>query len=154
MKTALLYLMSIVGVNWIFANTTPVETPLGFLPPATLVVGIVFVLRDFVQRYIGHYVLLVMLAGCGLSYLMASQIVATASLTAFLAAEGADWLIYTVIPGRFHNRVLFSSVVGVFVDTVVFLPMIGLFSWGAVLVMWLSKMVAALAVWSYYQVKA
>lgn len=149
MKAVLLYLFSIVFVNWMFAHTDPVMG----IPPATVVVGLVFVLRDFVQHQIGHKVLLVMLAGCGISFFMASPMVATASLTAFLAAEASDWLIYTALPFRFQYRVLFSSVIGVLVDTVVFLPMIGLFSWQAVAVMWCSKMIAAVAVFAFYQVR-
>jgi len=150
MKTTLFYLASIVTVNWLFAHTDPIMG----IPPATFLVGAVFVLRDYVQRQIGHRVLLVMLTGCGISFFMASPMVATASLTAFLAAEAADWLIYTVLPFRFHHRVLASSVIGVAVDTLVFLPMIGLFSWQAAAVMYASKMVAAGVVWIYYTVKA
>jgi uncharacterized PurR-regulated membrane protein YhhQ (DUF165 family) len=150
MRTTILYLLSIVSVNWLFAHTEPIWG----IPPATFLVGLVFVLRDYVQRQIGHKVLLVMLLGCGISFFMASPIVATASLTAFLAAEASDWGIYTVLPYRFHHRVLASSVIGVAVDTMVFLPMIGLFSWQAAAVMWASKMVAAMLVWSYYEVVA
>lgn len=153
MRIASVYLCLIVAVNFIFAHTAPLETPLGMLPPATFVVGVVFVVRDYVQRRFGHYVILPMLAGCGLSYLMASPVVATASLTAFLLAELSDWGIYTLLRTEFHRRVLYSSMVGVLVDTCVFLPMVGFFSWGAVLVMWCSKMAAAIAVWGYYKFK-
>lgn len=152
--TVLFYLLSIVAVNFTFSHTQPTETPIGFLPPATIIVGVVFVLRDYVQRRIGHYVILPMLAGCALSYLMASPMVATASLTAFLAAELSDWGIYTALRTEFHRRVLWSSVVGVLVDSCVFLPMIGLFSLGTVMVMWGSKMLAAVSVYAYYRVKA
>lgn len=148
---AVIYLVAIVLVNYIFAHTTPLETPFGFLPPATFVVGVVFCLRDFVQRRYGHKCLLFMLAGCGLSFWMASPVVATASLTAFICAELADWGIYTAIKTEFHRRVLFSSLIGTLVDTVVFLPMLNLFSWGAVLVMYLSKMTAAIGVYGYYR---
>jgi uncharacterized PurR-regulated membrane protein YhhQ (DUF165 family) len=148
-----LYLFSIVVVNFIFAHTTPIDTPLGYLPPATFIVGAIFVLRDYVQRYIGHYVLLVMIVACALSYYIASPIVATASLLAFIASELSDWGIYTAIKRKFEYRVLYSSMVGVLVDSVVFLPLVGLFSWGAVLVMWLSKMVAAVIIFSAYRIK-
>lgn len=151
--SAVIYILLIVFVNFIFSYTAPIQTPLGLLPPATFVVGVVFVLRDFVQRDIGHYVILPMLLGCALSYVMASPIVATASLTAFLLAEMTDWAIYTAIKKEFHRRVLYSSLVGVLVDTCVFLPMVGFFSWGAVFVMWSSKMVAAIAVWGYYKMR-
>lgn len=150
-RIASFYIGLIVAVNYVFAHTVPIETPLGMLPPATFIVGMVFVVRDFVQRQIGHWVILPMLMGCALSYLMASPVVATASLTAFLLAELSDWGIYTALKTEFHRRVLFSSMLGVLVDTCVFLPMVGFFSWGAVLMMWCSKMVAAVAVWGYYK---
>ncbi len=153
MLVAFIYLCSIVGVNFGFAHTVPFDTPLGPVPPMTLFVGIVFVLRDFVQREIGHKVLLVMLLGCALSFWMANPFIATASLTAFVAAEAADWGIYTFIPGKFQHKVLYSSLIGVLVDTLVFLPMIGMFSWSAVLAMYLSKMVAAVAVFLWFQYK-
>ena len=147
MKISFVYLFAIVLVNWLFAHTTPI---LG-VPPATLIVGIIFVLRDYVQRQIGHKVLLVMLIGCGISFFMASPIVATASLTAFLVAELSDWGVYSILPFRFQHRVLFSSVIGVAIDTLIFLPMVGLLTLQAVMVMWCSKMIAAIVVFIYYQ---
>src|SRR5690606_40392935 len=41
-------------------------------PPMSLAVGLVFVLRDFAQREVGHKVLFIMLIGAAISYLMAS----------------------------------------------------------------------------------
>lgn len=146
MKTIFLYLFSIVFVNFMFAHTGP--------EIGAVLVGFVFVLRDYVQRSIGHYVLLVMLAGCGISFYMASPIVATASLVAFLAAEASDWAIYSSLPFKFQHRVLFSSVVGVAVDTLIFLPMIGVPLWPIFAIAWCSKMAAAVAVFGFYQVKA
>jgi len=151
MKYNLLYLVSIVAVNFTFANTDPLSTPLGMLPIGTFVVGIVFVLRDYAQRELGHKVILVMLIGCVISYFMASPFVAIASATAFVFSELLDWVVFTLLKSEFHKRVLYSSIVGVFVDTVIFLPMIGFFSVGAVLIMWLSKMVAAAGVYLYYE---
>lgn len=143
--TPIFYLASIVLVNAVFAVVGPYF--------GALCVGVVFVLRDYVQRQIGHRVLLVMLAACGISYFMASPIVATASLSAFLTAELADWAVYSSLPFRFQYRVLFSSVVGVAVDTLIFLPMIGVPLWPIFAIAWASKMIAAAAVFSFYQLK-
>ena len=52
------YVFSIVLVNWLFVVVPPLVTPFGNLYLATLVVGVVFVLRDYAQREIGHKVLL------------------------------------------------------------------------------------------------
>jgi len=153
MKKSILYLATIVSVNIGFAHTVPIETPLGFLPPMAFLVGVVFILRDYAQSEIGHYVILLMLIGCIISYFMASPFVAVASASAFIVSEFMDWLIYTAVKTQFHKRVFYSSFIGVFVDTVIFLPMIGLFSWGAVLIMWLSKMVIAIGIFIYYENK-
>ncbi len=150
MKMSLFYLLTIIAVNIGFANSAPIETPMGYLPPMTFLVGLVFVMRDYAQREIGHSVILLMLAGCIISYFMASPIVAVASATAFIASELIDWLIYTLLKTEFHKRVLYSSIAGVLIDTVIFLPMMGLFSVGAVIIMWLSKMVAATMIYVYY----
>lgn len=144
--TVFSYLITIVMVNFMFAHTGP--------HTGALFVGLVFVLRDYVQRQIGHYVVLPMLIGCGISFGMASPMVATASLVAFLAAEASDWLMFSALPFRFQHRVLFSSVIGVAVDTVVFLPMIDVPLWPVAVIAWTSKMFAALVVFSWHQVRA
>lgn len=150
----LAYLGAIVGINYGFANTVPWFTPWGVLPKMTFFVGAVFVLRDYLQRVTGDFkVLPVMLAGCLLSYWLAGPTVAVASFTAFAVSEFADWTVFTKIPGLFHRRVLLSSIVGVPVDSLVFLPMINQFSWPAIVLMSASKMVAAIAVYFYYEVK-
>ena len=142
----IVYLLSIVAVNAIFVYTGP-----NF---GAICVGVIFVLRDYVQQRFGHGVLLWMLAGCGLSFFLASPVIATASLTAFLFAEGSDWLVFTALPFDFRHRVLFSSVIGVAIDSLIFIPMaLGVIDLKLAAIMWMSKMLAAVAVWSYYTVK-
>lgn len=142
----LAYLTAIISVNFMFAHTGP--------HIGALFVGIIFVLRDYVQQRIGHYVILPMLVGCGISFYMASPIVATASLTAFLVAEASDWFVFSALPFRFQHRVLFSSVIGVAVDTLVFLPMIDVPLWPVAAIAWASKMIAATGVFAWYQVRS
>ena len=55
---AALYVASIVLVNWMFTSIAPWSTPLGDLYLANIVVGFIFVLRDYAQREIGHSILL------------------------------------------------------------------------------------------------
>lgn len=138
----LAYLTSIVLVNFMFAHTGP--------HIGAVFVGAIFVLRDYVQKEIGHSVLIVMTIGCAISFYVASPMVATASASAFIAAEFMDWFVFTALRLKFHNRVLFSSVVGVAVDSLIFYPMIGVPLFPIVLVAWFSKMVAAASVWGYY----
>ena len=90
------YVLLIVLVNWLFTVVPLVELPGGTMwPPVSLLVGFVFVARDFAQREVGHWVLALMAVGVVLSYFMASPQVAFASATAFLISELLDWAVYT-----------------------------------------------------------
>jgi uncharacterized PurR-regulated membrane protein YhhQ (DUF165 family) len=137
-----LYLVAIVLINIGF-----MYVPLfhGW-PPVSLAVGLVFVLRDFAQKEIGHRVLFVMLLGAALSYWMASPAIAIASCAAYAAGEGIDWLVYTFSKRPLSQRVLLSSALGTPIDSAVFLGLIGFFSWSGVALMTLSKLLAAGAV--------
>jgi len=139
---AMLYLVSIVLINIGFVHVPLIH---GW-PPMSLAVGLVFVLRDFAQREIGHKVLLVMLAGAVISFFMASPAVAVASCAAYLVSELVDWAVYTFSKRPLAQRVLLSSALGTPVDSAVFLGLIGFFSVSGVLLMTASKMLAAVAV--------
>ena len=141
------YIILIVLVNWGF-TVVPLIPILGeMLPPMSLAVGLIFVLRDFAQREIGHKVIGAMLIGGLLSYFMADPFVAIASVTAFLISESADWAVYTWTKKPFAQRILISSIVSTPIDSAVFLAMIGHFSILAVVLMTISKMIGALIVW-------
>jgi len=80
MFSLLTYIALIVGINCAFACTPLITLPTGDLwSPVSLVVGFVFVVRDFAQRRLGHHVLWGMLAGCIISWLLASPELALAS---------------------------------------------------------------------------
>ena len=116
-------------------------------PPLSLVVGLVFVVRDFSQREIGHKVIIAMLIAGALSWLMADPFVALASVTAFLVSEFADWGVYTWTKKPFAQRILISSVISTPLDSGIFLAIIGHFSLLNTVLMTLAKMVGALVVW-------
>ena len=148
------YMGSILLVNLIFANTQPIFFPSinAALPVATLIVGLTFVLRDFTQRSIGKWVLLAMAIAAGLTYLISPGL-ALASAAAFAISEFADWAMYTFTKKPFAQRILLSSLISTPIDSVAFLwlaDFIGhpdipfpFFTVGSVIVMTLSKMVAA-----------
>lgn len=141
------YIILIVLINWGF-TVVPLIPILGeMFPPMSLAVGLIFVLRDFAQREIGHKVIGAMLIGGLLSYFMADPFVAIASVTAFLISESADWAVYTWTKKPFAQRILISSIVSTPIDSAVFLAMIGHFSILAVVLMTISKMIGALIVW-------
>lgn len=145
MTYSALYLVAMVAVNIGF-----IYVPLfhGW-PPMSLAVGLVFVLRDFAQREIGHRVILLMLIGAVLSYFMASPFVAIASCAAYIVGEGAEWLTYTFTKRPFKDRLLVSCLFGTPLDSAVFLGLIGLFSWQGVALMTISKMLGALVVYGW-----
>jgi len=147
-RSTLLYIALIVAVNWGFTVVPLVKMPGGEMwPPMSLVVGFIFVMRDFAQREVGHRVLLAMLIGAALSYVMASPFVALASAAAFLVSELADWLVYTVTKRPLSQRILLSSLIGTPVDSVVFLYGIGHLTSTGVAAMTASKLAGALTVW-------
>jgi uncharacterized PurR-regulated membrane protein YhhQ (DUF165 family) len=147
MRSALLYIFSIVLVNYAFT-----AVPILFLPggeawsPVALIVGFIFVIRDYAQREIGHKVLPAMLAGGIISWFMADPAVAVASICAFLVGELLDWAVYSFTRRPFSQRVLLSSLLGAPMDSAVFMLMIGLFSVPSVIIMTVSKLLGALAV--------
>ncbi|NQU60778.1 MAG: hypothetical protein HQ512_06580 [Rhodospirillales bacterium] len=142
------YIALIVAVNYGFTVVPLVEMPGGEKwPPLSLVVGFIFIARDFAQREIGHRVIFAMLLAAGLSYVMASPFVAFASLAAFLVSEFADWAVYSFTGRPFAQRVLLSSALSTPLDSAVFLALIGHLSVSGVVAMTLSKMLGALMVW-------
>jgi uncharacterized PurR-regulated membrane protein YhhQ (DUF165 family) len=141
------YIGAVVAINWLFV-VVPMVPILGTMfPPVMLIVGFVFVFRDFAQREIGHWVIVAMLVGGAISYVMAAPVVAIASVTAFLISEAIDWAVYTFTRKPLSQRILYSSAVSVPVDTFVFLQLVGFFDWTAFALVTVAKMVGAVAFW-------
>ncbi len=142
MKVTVLYILTVVLVNYAFEVVPIVHLPGGEAwPPVSLAVGFVFVIRDFAQRAVGHLVLPAMLAGGLISGVMASPEIALASMCAFFISELLDWFVYTYSGRPFSQRILLSGIAGAPVDSAVFLWMIGVFSLPSVLLMTASKLV-------------
>ena len=142
-----LYVGTVVLLNVAFEIVPIVETPIGPWPPAALLAGVVFIVRDFAQRAHGHWVLVAMLLGGAISYVAASPAIAVASVVAFAASEGLDWLVYTVLKRRtFGQRVVASSLLSTPLDSVIFLGMIGFLSPVSFVLMTLSKLVGLIIV--------
>lgn len=126
---AFVYFATIPFLNWSFGVIEPwtlmtandtfkqgVE-----LHPLTMVTGLVFVFRDFVQRGMGHKVLVVMALAIAWSFYYAWPVIALASGIAFAISEITDWLIYTFTKYRLSTRIILSSAVAAPVDTTIFL---------------------------------
>ena len=141
------YVLSIVLVNWLFVVVPPLTTPFGNLYLATLVVGSVFVLRDYAQREVGHKILLATLLAGIITWFMTSPALAIASLTAFFISEMADWAVFSFTGRPLQNRILISSLISVPLDTIAFLYLSGYLTPISFTTEALSKAVGVAIVW-------
>jgi uncharacterized PurR-regulated membrane protein YhhQ (DUF165 family) len=127
----------------------------------SLVVGAWFVLRDFSQRELGHYVFVPMTIGVALGAVFMPAVAIVAVLSS-AASEISDWAVYTLTRKPFHQRILISSLVSAPIDTFVFfwafdyfqvMPELNIFNWVSIAAGSASKLVAALVIYAYYTQK-
>jgi uncharacterized PurR-regulated membrane protein YhhQ (DUF165 family) len=123
----------IPAANWIIGNVGTECVPDGpclipvapgiVAPSGVVMIGLALVLRDLVQRRLGRlWAVAAILAGAVLSALLAPRALVLASGTAFLISELADMAVYTPLQAkRLVLAVLLSSIVGLVVDSIVFL---------------------------------
>jgi hypothetical protein len=130
----LAFTLTIPAANWLIGNAGTACVPNGpclipvapggiMAPSGVLMVGAAFVLRDLVQRRLGlHAALAAVAVGAAISWALAPPALVIASTAAFLLSEVADLLVYTPLQRRrFVLAVVLSSVVGLVVDSMVFL---------------------------------
>ena len=142
-----LYVAAIVAVNWMFTAIAPWSTPLGDLYLANVVVGFIFVLRDYAQREVGHYILFATAAAGVLTWYMVDPVIAAASITAFILSETADWGVYSFLRRPLSQRILISSMIAVPLDTLAFQYLAGYLTPAAFMTEIASKAVGVLLVW-------
>ena len=148
------YIISIVVVNWRFVVVQPLATPFGDLYLATLVVGAVFVLRDYAQREIGHKVLLATLAAGAITWYMTTPALALASITAFSISEMADWAVFSFTGKPLQQRILISGLISVPLDSLAFLYLSGYLTPLSFSTETLSKAVGVAIVWMLLKLRA
>ena len=134
-------------MNWLFVVVPPLATPFGDLYLATLVVGAVFVLRDYAQREVGHKVLLATLAAGAITWFMTTPGLAIASITAFAISEMADWAVFSFTGKPLQKRILISSLISVPLDSLAFLYLSGYLTPMSFSTETLSKAVGVAFVW-------
>lgn len=129
---AFIYVALIPFLNWTFGKFSgfDVTSELGgmfgtsakiMINPLTIATGMVFVVRDFVQREMGHRVLILMALAVAWSFYYSWPVIALASGIAFAISETSDWLIFTFTKYRLSTRILLSSALAAPIDTTVFL---------------------------------
>jgi uncharacterized PurR-regulated membrane protein YhhQ (DUF165 family) len=116
------YVALIPFVNWSF-TWAPNWTLWGEVSfnPVTIATGLVLVFRDFAQRQVGHWVLVLMGVALLLSVWLAGPEIALASGAAFAISELVDWALFTFTRFRLSTRILLSSLIAAPLDTTVFL---------------------------------
>jgi len=130
-----LFVLTVPIANWMIDNVGtfcvpngPCLLPVGFgleAPSGVLIVGLALVLRDLVQRFLGLVAAIVaILIGGAIAFFISPPALVIASVTAFLLSEFADLAVYTPLQKRgLLLAVVASSVVGLIVDSAVFLWM-------------------------------
>jgi uncharacterized PurR-regulated membrane protein YhhQ (DUF165 family) len=128
-----LFGLTIPAANWLIGNAGTVCAPNGpclvpvwpgvMAPSGVLMVGLALVLRDIVQRRLGARAGLGAIAvGTLISAWLAPPAIVIASAAAFLLSELADFMVYTPLQRRrFVTAVFASGIVGLVVDSIVFL---------------------------------
>ncbi len=149
------YIAFIVLVNLLFTPEHLIEgvtqwstnTWMGTLYLANVIVGFVFVLRDYAQREIGHKVLIATaLAGIPVWY-FAGPGLAAASMIAFILSEMTDWAVYTFTRRPLQSRIILSSLFAVPVDTLAFQHLAGYLTPAAFVTEVVSKAIGVAVVW-------
>ncbi len=128
-----LFALTIPAANWLIGHVGTVCQPAGpclvpvapglMAPSGVIMAGAALVLRDLVQRRLGATTSsLAILVGAVLSAMLAPPALVVASAAAFLLSEFADLAVYTPLVRRgLIVAVVASSVVGLVVDSIVFL---------------------------------
>jgi uncharacterized PurR-regulated membrane protein YhhQ (DUF165 family) len=138
-----LYVVTIVAVNWSWANVPPIW---GGVTAGSIAVGFLFLVRDAAQGEVGHRRIWgAMVLGAFLSALGAPWRIAAASFGAFIVAEGIDWAVFTYLKRPKIERMVWSSAAGVPVDSLIFLLGAGYFTAAGFAVMVACKFVAVAA---------
>ena len=128
-----LFCLTIPAANWMIGHVGTMCIPNGpclvpvapgiMAPSGVLMVGAALVLRDLVQRRLGvEFGIGAIVAGAAISAGLAPPALVLASAAAFLLSEFADFAVYTPLARRrLVAAVIASSVVGLVVDSIVFL---------------------------------
>ena len=128
-----LFCLTIPAANWMIGHVGTACVPNGpclvpvapgiMAPSGVLMIGAALVLRDLVQRRLGvEFGVGAIVVGAMISAGLAPPSLVLASAAAFLLSEFADFAVYTPLARRrLVAAVVASSVVGLVVDSIVFL---------------------------------
>jgi uncharacterized PurR-regulated membrane protein YhhQ (DUF165 family) len=127
------FVACVPAANWLIENVGVTCVPNGpciipvapyvYAPSGVLMIGLALVLRDLVQRRLGlSWGVGAIVIGTALSAMFAPTSLVIATASAFFLSELADLAVYTPLQKRgLVLAVLLSSMVGLVVDSVIFL---------------------------------
>ena len=129
------FALCIPAANWLIGHAGAVcppnspclipVAPYIMAPSGVPMVGLALILRDLVQRRVGAgWAIGAILAGAGVSALLAPPALVVASGLAFLLSEFADFAVYTPLQRkRLVLAVVTSGLVGLLIDSLLFLQL-------------------------------
>lgn len=126
------FISCVPAANWLIAHVGTVCIPEGpclvpvwpgiLAPSGVVLAGLSFILRDLVQEALGVlWAIVAVLIGGIIAVVIASPVLAMASVAAFLIAETADLLVFTKLRRRgLVFASVISSVIGLVLDSLIF----------------------------------
>ena len=126
------YLGSIVGANLLVSHFHLVTFFGITFPAGAPLIGLTFSARDYVQRKYGKWRCWWFMGLALLVTVAFNPKIALASGSAFVVAEGLDWLIYTLTRRPFAQRLILSNIVSTPLDSAVFVTVAFGWHWPAV----------------------
>lgn len=148
------YIICVLLVNVAFTHLPFFQVMGSELSPGDILVGSIYVVRDFAQREIGHKVIFAMIVAAILSYLLADPSVAKASLSAFVVGEMIDWAIFSFTKKPLSQRLLWSSAISSPIDSAIFLGVMDHYSHLEFTVMSIGKIFGVLVLWWCWKLRA
>lgn len=147
------YIIFIVLLNTAIVYWPPVNIFSQPISPADAFVGCIYIVRDFAQREIRHYVFIAMVIGAILSFFLASHAIAVASVSAFIVGELIDWAIFTFTRRPISERLILSACLSAPIDTAIFLAILNQLNWAGFSIMTAGKIIGVIILWIIWKIK-
>lgn len=116
--------------------------------PGTLLVGLIFVLRDYTQQLIGESVIGFTLLASAIVCVLIDGRLGLYSGAAFLVSEGIDQLIWKRLGKEdIKDRILWSSAAATWLDGLLILHGLNELTWPNFISHYIGKMVSVFVIW-------
>ncbi len=150
-KSTIAYLALIVLLSKMFEISPRFSFLEEIFSPFDAVVGAVYLFRNFSQREVGHWIVVLMIFAGFLSHLVAD--VPYASTFAFLGGELVDLFIFSYLRLPLVDRLFWAATLSTPIDSLIFLYMNENLNWVTISFMTGTKLITIiliLLVWEYF----